>query len=219
MKLSASIKRIRRHPWAVLAAATLMLGAGCATPPPNVAGVATRDIDTSIRGPVAGIGIEGHDIVAMTDQMMRDMLSVPVLAGSSKAPRVIVDAEHFTNDSSQAINKNTITDRLRVGLNRASQGRMVFVGRNYARMVETERDLKRAGVTDVGTTGLTKAQAGGDFRLGGRISSLDSRSNKSGLMQRYNQVIFEMVDLETGVIVWSGIYEFARVAADDIVYR
>ena len=32
-------------------------------------------------------------------------------------------------------------------------------------------------------------------------------------------ITFEMVDLETGVIVWSNVYEFERVAADDVVYR
>jgi PBP1b-binding outer membrane lipoprotein LpoB len=219
MEMKTKVSRTDDRLRALLLALAIGLTAGCATNQPNVAGVQPRDIDSGIRGPVAGVGIEGHDIVAMTDQMMRDMLQVPTLAGAQRAPRIIVDAEYFTNDSLQAINKNTITDRLRVGLNRASQGRMVFVGRNYAGMVNTERDLKRQGVTDVGSTGMTRAQAGGDYRLGGRISSLDSRNAKTGMMQRYNQVVFEMVDLETGVIAWSGIYEFSRVGADDIVYR
>lgn len=185
----------------------------------NASGVAPTVVDPSVRGPVAGLGIEGHDVISMTDQMMRDMLSSPVLARRERAPRVIVDAEFFVNDSSQPINKNSITDRLRVNLNRAAQARMTFVGRNYSRMVEQERELKRQGVTDIGTTGLTKAQQGADFRLGGRISSLDSRSAKSGMQQRYTQIIFEMVDLESSQIVWSGIYEFARAAADDVIYR
>jgi hypothetical protein len=86
-------------------------------------------------------------------------------------------------------------------------------------MVAGERDLKRQGVTDVGTTGMTKAMLGADYRLSGVISTLDSRSAKTGIMQRYNQISFEMIDLESGQIVWSGLYEFARSAADDVVYR
>ena len=39
------------------------------------------------------------------------------------------------------------------------------------------------------------------------------------MMQRYSQIIFEMVDLETSEIVWSGIYEFGKAAQDDIIYR
>jgi penicillin-binding protein activator len=85
-------------------------------------------------------------------------------------------------------------------------------------MVATERQLKRTGATDRGTSGLTRAQIGADYRLGGRISSIDSRS-QSGAVQRYNQIVFEMVDLESAEIVWSGIYEFARAAQDDVIYR
>jgi hypothetical protein len=39
------------------------------------------------------------------------------------------------------------------------------------------------------------------------------------MIQRYNQITFEMIDLERGTVAWSGIYEFARAAADDVIYR
>lgn len=202
-----------------LAVGGMILVAACAPKVDNAPGMATIDIDPATRGPVAGVGIEGQDIVAMTDQMARDMLANPILASSTPAPQIIIDSEYFENESSQRLNKNAITDRLRVGLNRAANGRMVFVGRHYSDMVAAERDLKRQGVTDIGTTGLTQAQAGADYRLGGRISTLDSRNPSNGMMQRYTQIIFEMVDLERGIIVWSGQYEFARAAQDDIIYR
>ena len=177
------------------------------------------EVDSSRKGPVAGVGIEGQDIVSMTDQMMRDMLNDPIFGGAGKRPRVIIDSEYFVNESSQAISKNLITQRLMVNLNRAAKQRMQFLNRQNAAMVEKERDLKRSGTTDVGTTGLTKAQAGADYRLSGRINTLDTRSKSSGLVQRYTQISFEMTDLESGEIVWSGIYEFSRAGADDVVYR
>jgi hypothetical protein len=96
---------------------------------------------------------------------------------------------------------------------------MGFIAREFADMVEKERELKRQGVTDTGTTGLTRAQAGADFRLGGRIVSVDSAQPRTGMIQRYNQITFEMIDLESGIIVWSGQYEFERAAADDVIYR
>jgi penicillin-binding protein activator len=197
-----------------------VLMSGCVSPQvQNSGGMAVRDIDPGIRGPVGGVGIEGQDIISMTDQMMRDILGNSFFSGNAVAPRVIIDGEFFVNDSGQAINKNMITERLRANLNRASNGRMLFVGRNYARMVEEERSLKREGVTDVGTTGLTRAQAGVDYRLGGRITSLDSRDTRTGMIQRHTQILFEMVDVENGLIIWSGLYEFARAGADDVVYR
>ncbi len=202
-----------------LAAALLALLAGCAPMPPNVGGVATTELDPSTRGPVSGVGIESQDILAMTDQMMRDMLQNPLLANPARPPQVIVDAQYFQNLSSQRLNVNAITDRLRIGLSRAAQGRMVFVSRESFGVVADERAMRRGGRVDVGTLGLTRAQAGGDFRLVGRLNSLDQRNPRTGMVQRYNQVTFEMIDLERGVIVWSGLYEFARAAADDILYR
>jgi penicillin-binding protein activator len=202
---------------AVVAVSALL--AGCQSKSDNLSGMRVVELDPGTRGPVAGVGIEGQDIVSMTDRMVRDMLASPALVGAQRPPQVIVDGEFFENESAQRLNKNAITDRLRVGLNRYSAGRMVFVGRHYAGMVAQERDLKRQGVVDQATTGLTKAQAGADYRLGGRITSIDSRNPTNGMVQRYNQIVFEMVDLERGTLVWTGMYEFARAAQDDIVYR
>jgi hypothetical protein len=50
------------------------------------------------------------------------------------------------------------------------------------------------------------------------MATLDSRDG-SGMIQRYTQITFEMIDLETGEIVWTGLYEMGRAAADDVVYR
>jgi hypothetical protein len=201
----------------VVAAATLALGA-CNTVQ-NSAGTPTVYHDPSVGGPVQGVGIESQDIVSMTDQMMRDLLAEPRLANAQVPPNVIIDAEYFSNESASRFNKNAITDRLRVGLNRAAKGRMVFVGRQYAGMVEAERKVKRAGAVDGGTTPAAKAQKGGDYRLGGRITSVDSRDAKTGRVSRFTQIIFEMVDLETAEIVWSNMYDFAKSAQDDVVYR
>ena len=182
-------------------------------------GRATVYEDTSRVGKVAGVGIESQDITSMTDKMMRDMLTNPLLVRQAKPPRVIIDSEYFYNESSSRINKNMITDRLRVGLNRASNGKMVFVGRHYSNMVEKERQLKRSGVTDAGTIRKTKATAGGDYRLGGRITSQDAFNPKSGMVSRFTQITFEMIDLEYGTIIWSGIYDYKKAAQDNILYR
>lgn len=206
-------------PIAVAALALLTVTACGGNRVNNTAGRATVYEDPGTSGRVQGIGLESQDLVSMTDRMMRDMMQNPQLVNRSMPARIIVDAEYFRNESSSRINKNSITDRLRVELNRAANGRMVFVGRHYSDMVESERDLKRSGVTDGGTIRQTQATAGADFRLGGRITSLDAMDTRSGEASRYHQVIFEMVDLEYGTIVWSGMYEMRKSAQDDIIYR
>jgi len=202
---------------------TLMVSllSACVTNAPvqNAAGMPAREIDPSTAGPVSGVGVEGRDFVAMTDQMIRDMLGNLALAGQVKAPRIIIDSQFFKVGGSQAINRDLITERLRVNLNRAAQGRMSFIDRTHLDAIERERDLKRQGVTDSGTVGMARTVAGSDYLLRGAISSQDSRSARSGITQRYNQISFEMVDVESSEIVWSGLYEFSRAAADDVVYR
>jgi PBP1b-binding outer membrane lipoprotein LpoB len=185
----------------------------------NTAGRATTYVSPDTPGPVQGVGLESQDIASMTDRMMRDMLANPTLSGRAVPPRIIVDSEYFHNESSSRINKNLITDRLRINLNQYSQGRMVFVGRHFADMVAKERQLKRNGDVDGGTIRQTTAQAGADFRLGGRISSHDAIDPSSGYKSRYSQIVFEMIDLELGTIVWGGMYEIKKAAQEDIIYR
>jgi PBP1b-binding outer membrane lipoprotein LpoB len=198
---------------------------GCGSTPntktyDNSAGRATvyEDVSSSSTA-VQGIGVESQDIVSMTDQMMRDMLQNPTLMNGASAPRVIIDSQYLVNESTSRINKNMMTDRLRINLNRASNGRLVFVGRHYSNMVNKERELKRSGLVDAGTIRTAQATAGADFRMGGRITSLDALDSNTQLKSRYHQVTFEMVDLELGTIIWSGIYEFKKTAQDDIIYR
>ncbi|THB73614.1 MAG: penicillin-binding protein activator LpoB, partial [Desulfobulbaceae bacterium] len=131
---------------------------------------------------------------------------------------VIVDEVYFSNESTSRINKKLITDRLRIQLNRAALGRMVFVARHLSKMVEDERSMKRDGVVDGGTIRKTQATAGADYRLGGTITSLDARAS-DGTVSRYHQIAFEMIDLEYGTIVWANMYEFKKMAAEDAVYR
>jgi len=179
----------------------------------------SKDLDPGMRGPVQGVGIESRDLLAMSDQMVRDILASPQISAREVAPRIIVDSRYFTNESTQRINRNLITDRLRTNLNRFSSGRMIFLSRQNAAMIAEERALKREGATDVGTTGLTRAQFGADFRMVGNIASQDARDQKTGTIQRFTQITFELVDLETGVVAWSNIYDVSRAATDNVIYR
>lgn len=213
-----------RWPFKVICTSSLglMLLSGCATyssQVENAPGRPTIYAAPDTVGPVAGVGIESQDIISMCDIMMRDMMANPVFANASSPPHVIVDAVYFRNESTSRVNLNMITDRLRIGLNRYSGGRMVFVGRHYSDMVEKEKKLNQTGIVDGGTTPYAAKTLGGDYRLGGRITSLDAIDQKSGLTSRFSQIIFEMMDLQNGAIVWGGDYSFKKAAADDVIYR
>lgn len=206
---------MRTYSLLALSAAVLLLSA-CATPD---AGKPVTYQDVNSTGVVAGVGVESQDVTAVTDAMVKDILATSEVVKRSQAARVILDAAYFENESSQRINKNLLVDRLRINLQRAAQGKLQFVSRESADMVAQERDMKRQGTTDAGTLKQAKATAGADYRLIGRINSLDARSAQSGTVERYTQITFELIDLETSLSIWSNLYEFKKGGQDDAVYR
>jgi PBP1b-binding outer membrane lipoprotein LpoB len=192
--------------------------AGCIGPQvPNPSGEPAKYVDATTGGPT-GVGMESQDIITMTDMMMRDMLANPILAGAHTPPRVIIDEEYFTNNSSTRIDKAMITNRLRVQLNRAANGRMTFVGRSTISAVEKERELKRMGKVSKGVK-YSEQTLGADYRLVGDITTSDQIVGSTGKKVRFTQINFEMQDLESGEIVWGNIYDFKKEGADDVVYR
>ena len=205
--------------------AALTLGVLLTTSTPGEAQRRKRDKETTLYqssdspGAVRGVGAESQDIQSMTDQMMRDLLTVPTLMNAATPPRVIIDASYFRNESSEIIDKAIITDKLRVSLSRSASGRVRFVGREYVDAVQMERDLKADGKVDVGTTGRTRAMAGADYRLVGRIGTRDAIDTRTGIKERYSVYTFELLDLEYGDLVWSNLYEFKKAAQDSVVYR
>jgi len=187
--------------------------------PANAPGRPSISNDPTSPGPVQGVGVESQDIISVVDRVMRDILANPELAGRKTPPRVVVDSRYFRNESTSIIDVNLLTDRLRTELNRAANGRMVFLGRQYADMNEEERALEQEGVVTGGTQGPTQKALGWDYRLGGRITSLDSQDTRTRLISRYHQITFEMLERGTQRIVWNATYEFKKSAQDDIRYR
>lgn len=183
-------------------------------------GQSAVDADPFTKGGVSGTGIESRDIDMMADQVMRELMTRPDITAQPKPPRVVVDSSNFINNSTQRLDKDMITDALRASLNRAAAGRLRFISREAMALVERERALKREGATDVGTRGMTRATAGVDYQMIGRMTSLEQRDNSTGRTQRRTQVIFELIDLETGELPWtSQPYTILRFSGDDVVYR
>lgn len=186
----------------------------------NKKGTQAMDLDPQSRGAFSGVGIESRDIDGMSDQVVRELMSRADIVSSTTPPRIVVDSEKFINNSSQRIDRDMITSALRASLNRAAAGRIRFISRESMDIIMRERELKRTGVADVGTRGMTAGVAGLDYTLIGKMTSLDTRDGKSGLIQRRTQIVFELVDMETGELPWTGQpYIILRAAGDDVIYR
>lgn len=160
-------------------------------------GMPAVDLDPQSAGIVASTGIEMRDVIGMSDLLVRDILQRPDIVNSPVPPRIILEGSRIRNESSQRINTNILSDQLRSRLIRAAAGRLRFLSRENLQDVLDEKEAKTTGMTDVGTRGRTRAVAGADYRLVGRITSIDSRDGMTGATQRAMQVVFELIDLET----------------------
>lgn len=212
----------RSVPAVALAACTAVL-VGCATaPPPPPPAAPVRYTDVGSAGLVAGVGTESQDIVGVTDAMVRDIVGSHLMSQYSRAPRILVDLEQFEVDGSQRINKALVVDRLRINLQRASRGRLAFVSREALNATNRERELKDKGVTDAGTLGRQRV-AGVDLVLRGRMTTQDKRStsggSSGGMVERYTQFSFELIEAGTDLSVWANLYEMQKGGRDDAVYR
>ncbi len=211
----------RHFPRLATALLTVFVTAGCTTYTTRVDNVppgrATRYVPTDTPTRMGTTGIESQDIVAMTDQMVGDMLASPALVNTvGKAATVIVDDKFFRNESSQRLNKKLIVDRLRIELLRSAKGRIRFIARHASDMFEHEQDLRETGV--VGGTAKKEGAHAQLFRLTGNFQNLTDRIAQ-GETSNYVQVVFEMVDMDTKEIVWGGMYEFKKTSRESLFYQ
>lgn len=196
----------------------LLISACSTTGVPNPGGQDSKYENVSSRSTSSSVGIESNDIVTMTEKMVRKMSNNPNLMNRDVPPRVLVDSSEFVNESTSRIDVDLITSRLRIGLNNAANGKLLFVSRKSIDRIMKERELKRVRVVDGGTIRTTDGTAAIDFFLEGKIGSSDTRSS-NGQVTRYTQITFEMIDAEYGTVVFGDFHEFKKSAADDAVYR
>jgi penicillin-binding protein activator len=198
---------------------TCFLLASCATSTVvNEKGSSSKYVDYSAVNTSSSVGIESNDIVSMTEKMVRSMLANRMLSGRAVSPRIQLDETLLKNKSTTRINKELITNRMRIYLNREANGRLIFVSRENIVAVEKERAMKSSGVVDGGTIRSTAATAGVDYRLVGTISGQDSL-HSGDVRSKYHQITFEMIDMELGTVVWGDIFEFKKSAIEDAAYR
>jgi PBP1b-binding outer membrane lipoprotein LpoB len=203
---------------ALSAVAVLALVAGCATPSPEVyrpAGVPPAEIAVNDPGWVAGTGIESQDLVAVTDRMVRGILSVPEIAQAPAAPTVVL--EPVVNETRFPINKNLFLQRIRTHLNEFSTGRIRFLDREIFETLERERELQRSGRV-VATADPNATQfRGADYFLTGKLQSLSTRT--SGGLSDYVLYSFRLTSARTSEIIWENSVEIKKQGLEDAVYR
>lgn len=174
-----------------------------------------RDVDPGQAGEVRSLGPESQDVIRLADLMTRSLLAQDVIRDAPHPPTIAMLP--MENNTRFAFNQEVFTTRLRAELNRRAEGRLRFVARHVLDDVQTERDMRRSGEVDYDPERRTRAIAGADFFLVGRVDGLSMRSRAGD--SEYSVYSFELVDTETTITVWQDLYEVRREGRDDVIYR
>ncbi|MBL8726983.1 MAG: hypothetical protein JNM25_01040 [Planctomycetes bacterium] len=178
----------------------------------------TRDTRVAPDAPdsVTGTGLQSQDIRTMATDMAAKIKASGVLAPARDGERASFFIYELRNDSSDTIDKEIILTKLRTNLFEAFGRQIKILDRSPQAndLVDAERRMKERGQVS-GTN--DRQVAGSDFVLKGTIKSRDRQAGK--LKSAYYLVTFELTDLVTGELCWTGDYEMKTESEKSVINR
>jgi hypothetical protein len=183
-----------------------------------VACAGTRDTRVNPDAPdtVTGTGLQSQDIRTMANQMAADIKSYGVLAPTREGERASFFITELRNDSSDTIDRQLILRELRTELFRAFNRQVRILDRSpeATDVADAERRMKDRGQV----SGVNDRKvAGSDFVLKGVIASRDRQAGR--LRSSYVNVTFELTDLVTQELVWTGDYSMKTESEKSVINR
>ena len=160
---------------------------------------------------LGGAGIDSQEIRTVSENMARDLVGSPALAGATGKP--IVALLPVKNDTHFPVNLDIINLRIRNALIKFSD-KATFVQRERREDVLAEKAAKRAGQM---TSSGEKTISGADYFLTGSVEELSKSAG--GKESNYTYFSFELIDTETEQVVWANDYEVKKVAKRGVLYR
>lgn len=192
-----------------------LLLAGCASGVRNPSGVPVTQMNADERGFVAGTGIESQDIVGVSDQMARRILSTPQIANANGQPRIVILP--VDNQTRFPINKEIFTTRIRALLNSKSSGKVLFLARDRMDALQKEQLLKQQGLVTANSDPNVVEFKGADFFLTGTLQGQTTRTSAG--VSDYVLYTFQLIDARTSDIIFEDLAEMKRQGLEDAAYR
>jgi len=172
----------------------------------------TKVLEASQDDNLGGTGTDSADIRAMADRMAREIAAIQWPKSGTK-PRIAVLP--LENQTRFRVDPKLLQNKLLKDLIKFSGGSVSYLARDTEQAVMVERSKKRAGMYDHGKQAAT--MAGADYLLKGEMRSL-SKASREGVSD-YILYSFQLVDSETGVILWVGDYETKKAGETGVVYQ
>jgi len=179
-------------------------------------GTVDRRVNPDTPDEVGGAALESQDIRTVADNMSRDIIASGILRSSDPTQRVSFYVIGLENHSSDVIDKEIMTTKIRTELANALGRQVMIIDRSTVGLeeVKKERAGKRAGAL---TSRETKGLAGADYVLKGTIKERVKQADK--LKSVYYLLTFELVDLESSELVWTKDYETKFESERSVITR
>jgi PBP1b-binding outer membrane lipoprotein LpoB len=200
----------------IVLAGGMALLVGCASNGvKNPSGVGVTQMRGDERGFVAGTGVESQDLVTVADKMARSILNIPEISRAQTPPRIVVLP--VVNETRFPIAKDIFVDKVRIELNKNSQGRVRFLARDTMPTLEQEREAKRTGAVTSSSDPKAQEFKGADYFLKGKLQGMSTRTT-SGTSD-YVLYSFQLVDARTSEIIWEDASDIKKQGLEDAAYR
>jgi len=161
---------------------------------------------------LGGTGIESTDIRTVARKMAESILEISEIRKAEGVPRIALLP--VKNSTRFVINKDILTKKIRLELNKNASGQVRFLARERLEDIIKEREAKRGGLfsasKEVDLLGL-------DFYLTGELMGLSKASR--GHRSDYILMSFQLIDTETSDIAWEDAYEIKRVGIAGVAYQ
>ena len=179
-------------------------------------GVRDTRVNPDAPDSVTGTGLQSQDIRTMAMDMAAKIKADGILAPSRDGERASFFIYELRNDISDTIDKEIILTKLRTNLFEAFGRQVKIIDRSPQAndLVDAERRMKERG--QVSGTNDRKI-AGSDFVLKGTIKSRDRQAGR--LKSSYILVTFELTDLVTSELMWTGDYEMKTESEKSVINR
>jgi hypothetical protein len=179
-------------------------------------GVRDTRVNPDAPDTVTGSGLQSQDIRTMAMDMAAKIKADGILAPSRDGERASFFIYELRNDSSDTIDKEIILTKLRTNLFEAFGRQVKIIDRSPQAndLVDAERRMKERG--QVSGTNDRKI-AGSDFVLKGTMKSRDRQAGR--LKSSYILVTFELTDLVTSELMWTGDYEMKTESEKSVINR
>jgi len=180
----------------------------------------TSYVDNS-NNKIVTMGLSHKDFDGAANKALDEMIDSPLLAHPEAAQggRYVLAISNIINDTSQRIDTDQLTKKIRVGLLRSGKFlTTTAIGLNGAEdeMTAKVRELNNSKLVNKATTKKNGTVISPDFSLSGKIIQRTNKIDRSNqLVDYYFQLT--LTQLETGLAYWEGEYPISKKGSNDSV--